>query len=158
MSKLPSVEPTKAKVPQGVMATLLTSPPSPVSNAQRPAFFRPQNHVLAYLSPLWPVTTLSHPVSPLAVASVALLGEEALHFVHIAPDPAAAPIPPSRFNDEAIHVISGALRSSRVVLGSIELIPNPRIPIFFAFLRMFPWLSSVLWPSLRRLQAHKLRS
>src|SRR5947207_1612414 len=106
MSKLPSEEPTRAKVPQGVMATLLTSPPSPVSNAQRPAFFRPQNHVLAYLSPLWPVTTLSHPVIPLAVASVAFLDTEALHFVQIAPEPAAAPMPPSRFKDEVIHMIS----------------------------------------------------
>src|SRR5690242_2622435 len=51
MSMEPPADPIRAKVPQGEMATLLTSVPSPVSNAQRPALLRPQNQVLAVLSP-----------------------------------------------------------------------------------------------------------
>ena len=60
-----------ANVPHGDIVTALTFAESPVSNAHLPAFFLPQNHVLAYLSSLCAVTTDSHPVVPDSVASPA---------------------------------------------------------------------------------------
>ncbi len=151
----PPAEPTTAKVPQGVTATLVTSVPSPVSKAHLPAFFLPQNHVLAYLSPRWPVTMLSQPVAPLSDASAGPFFAAA--FAHTLPPPVEAPMPPSRFSEQEMHVISGAFKSSRLVEFSRSGL-FPRIPSFFAFFRTLPWESSVLCPSLRRLQPQRLWS
>ena len=110
-------------------------PPSPVSNDQRPAFFRPQNHVRANLSPSCAVTTLSHPVVPLEPASAAFfLLLPARVLVQMALPPAAAPMPPSRFMDEAMQVIGGALRSSNEVPSSEDPPLSPSRPHFFALL------------------------
>src|ERR1700748_3857090 len=95
------------------MATLVTTVPSFVANFHRPARFRPQNHVLANLSPLCPVITLSHPVVLLDVASSLFL--LLVSFVQMAFVPGIVPMPPSLFRQHAMHVISGALRSSKVV-------------------------------------------
>ncbi|GJC94197.1 hypothetical protein ColKHC_03023 [Colletotrichum higginsianum] len=54
MSRPPSTEPTRANVPQGLMAIVETWEPSPVGNAHRPAFFRPQNHLLLGVAVLLP--------------------------------------------------------------------------------------------------------
>src|SRR5437667_12298090 len=134
MSIPPAAEPTRAKVPQGDMATLVTFEPSPVSKIHRPALFLPQNQVLATLSFSWPVTTLSHPVVLLVVASFALLTFPA--GVQICFSPGMAPIPPSRFIEHAMQIIRGALRSSSEGMPSEGRFAF-KVPIFFfVFFRM----------------------
>ena len=160
MSMVPLAEPTKAKVPQGLMATVDTFAPSLVSNIHRPARLRPQNQVLAKESFLCAVTTLSHPVIPLTSASWAtFLARSFLDDrCQMGCFPGSAPIPPSRLRELAMHVISGALISSRVVVGPWARAEVDRIPYFLAFLRILPWLSSVLCPSRRILQPQRLLS
>ena len=155
MSMLPPAEPISAKLPHGLMATVDTLSPSPVLKAHRPALFLPQNHVRAQGSSLWAVTTLSQPVMPLSSALVNFF--LSLPLSQIICFPGMAPMPPSRLRDDAMHVISGALRSSRVVVGPWEVDASPaRRPIFLAFLRMAPWLSSALCPSRPPLSSHLL--
>src|ERR1700761_7796783 len=79
-------------------------------------------------------------------------------FCHMGCFPGRAPMPPSRFREEAMQVISGALRSSRVVVGPWLRAELARRPNFLAFLRKAPWLSSALCPSRRRLQPQRLLS
>src|ERR1700761_7834933 len=135
MSMPPASDPTRAKVPQGDIATLVTFAPSPVSNFHRPALFLPHNQVRANLSPSCPVTTLSQPV---VLLSAVLAPFPLLVVVQISLEPGIAPIPPSRFSPHAIHVILGAFKSSSIRLPSCDARLLLRIPIFLAFLRTLP--------------------
>src|SRR5688572_14394392 len=133
----PPAEPMMAKVPQGETATLLTSVPSPVSKAHLPARLRPQNHVLAVLSPACPVTILSQPVMLTSgfFLSCPLTLEE---LFQMPATPGMAPMPPSRLREQAMHVTAGAFRSSnRKSCFERSALPFKR-PIFLAFFWMAP--------------------
>lgn len=64
----------------------------------------------------------------------------------------AVPIPPSRFREEVIQVISGAFSVSITELDGSEA------PSFLDFRSTLPWEISVFWLSLRKLSPQRLES